>query len=110
MLDIAVFRRSNWLLQGLHEAQKMPRSAHKVTVSLNMVQQLRHSLEAACLVCEPRPNIRQGHRRHIAKPYPWLNVKVAVTSAGKTQAKMLVVYCIVLQTVFTHRIQQADDR
>jgi hypothetical protein len=32
MLKLAVFRRSNWLVEGLQEAQKMPRAAEKVQV------------------------------------------------------------------------------
>jgi hypothetical protein len=32
MLKLGVFRGSNWLVKGLHEAQKMPRSIQKVPV------------------------------------------------------------------------------
>ncbi|MCC3439282.1 MULTISPECIES: hypothetical protein [unclassified Microcoleus] len=80
MLKIAVFRRSNclgrWSGRGIKNAALCPKSASLT----KMVQQLRHSHFPACVVClSPPPNISQGHRGRRGKPYPWQNVKVAVT-------------------------------
>jgi hypothetical protein len=105
MLKLAVFRRSNWSVEGLEEAQKNAAIGPKSESLTKMVQQLRHSHIFACVVSEPPPNISQGYRRPRGKPYFWRNVKIAIPLAGKAQAKMSVVNCIVLRAVLTYQIQ-----
>ncbi|MEG5124766.1 hypothetical protein QUB63_11105 [Microcoleus sp. ARI1-B5] len=106
MLEVAVFRRSNWLQEGLQEAQKNAALGPKSASLTKMVQQLRHSHILACVVCQPPPNISQGlaaPERKAASAGE--DVKVAVPWAGKTQAKMLVVYCIVLRAFLVSQIK-----
>ncbi|MEG4939718.1 hypothetical protein [Microcoleus sp. F4-D5] len=58
-LGLAVFDRSNWLVEGLQEVQKMPRSGKKSKSNSNGTVIASLAL-AASVVSEPPPNISQG--------------------------------------------------
>ncbi|MEG5001928.1 hypothetical protein [Microcoleus sp. B4-D4] len=75
-----------------------------------MVQQLRHPHSKPVWSVSHPPNIRQGNRRRLADSIELRTVKVAVTLAvEKTEAKILVVYYIVLTAVFKYQIKSTKE-
>jgi|GEM_PF-6571595 len=87
----------------------MPRSGKKCKSNSNGTTIASPALTAR-FVCQPPPNIRQGHRCKLADSIELRTVKVAITLAvQKTEAKILVVYCTVLPAVFTSQKKQTKE-